>query len=302
LICNPDDMNYRGRFAPSPTGPLHIGSLVAAVASYLEAKTHDGEWLVRIEDLDPPREVAGAAADIVNTLAAHGFQWDGEIVYQSRRGPDYRAALAELQDAGLIYPCACSRKGIADSALSFDKSRVYPGTCRGGLLPGRDARAWRVRVPSDPIRFTDEVCGEQQQDLAQEVGDFVVLRADGEWAYQLAVVVDDHLQGITHIVRGEDLLDSTPRQVYLQRCLGYTTPVYAHVPVVVNARGEKLSKQTGATALDNAAPIANLSAALRHLNHAPPAQAQRSVAALWDWALENWRLSRIGKWAESATA
>jgi glutamyl-Q tRNA(Asp) synthetase len=293
-------MTYRGRFAPSPTGPLHIGSLVAAVASYLKAKCNKGEWLLRIEDLDPPREVPGAAEDMVKTLAAHGFQWDGEIVYQSQRSQAYRAAFEYLRQAGLVYPCACSRKEIADSAMSLDKGRVYPGTCKNGLASGREARAWRVRVAAGIIRFTDRLCGAQQQDLQRAVGDFVVLRADGEWAYQLAVVVDDYLQGITHVVRGQDLLDSTPRQIYLQRCLAYSTPIYAHVPVVTNALGEKLSKQTGATALDNSLPIDNLTSALTHLNHSPPTRARQSLAALWDWALENWQLSQTRRKKESA--
>ena len=295
-------MTYRGRFAPSPTGPLHIGSLVAAVASYLEARTRGGEWLVRIEDLDPPREVPGAAEDIIQALAIHGFVWDKEIVYQSQRGDRYRLAFEQLQAAGLIYPCGCSRKEIADSALSPDKGRVYPGTCRLGLAPGREPRAWRVRVPSESIRFNDGLYGEQQQNLAQEIGDFVVLRAAGEWAYQLAVVVDDYLQGISHVVRGQDLIDSTARQIHLQQSLGYRTPTYAHLPVVVNADGEKLSKQTGAKALDNSAPIANITVALTHLNHTPPVQAQKSLGALWGWALENWRLPRVRPHTRCMTA
>jgi glutamyl-Q tRNA(Asp) synthetase len=254
----------------------------------LEAKRNHGEWLLRIEDLDPPREVPGAAVSLVQTLTAHGFVWDGEIVYQSRRGELYRSAFEQLRENGLVYPCACSRKEIADPTLNLDKSRIYPGTCRDGLPEGRTARAWRLRATSDTVRFTDELCGEQRQDLIKDIGDFVILRADGAWAYQLAVVVDDHLQGITHVVRGQDLLDSTPRQIHVQRCLGYATPAYAHVPIVINSHGEKLSKQTGAKALDDSAPIENLAAALAHLNRVPSIHAQRSLESLWDWAVENW--------------
>jgi glutamyl-Q tRNA(Asp) synthetase len=242
--------NYRGRFAPSPTGPLHFGSLVAAVGSYFDAKANAGAWLLRIDDLDTPREVRGAKRQIVNALKDFGFAWDGEISYQGTRHAAYRAAFERLQRAGLVYPCACSRKEIADSTLRISalaaRSLIYPGTCRNGLPPGKTARAWRVRVPNETIVFEDRECGRITQNLAREVGDFVVHRADGSWAYQLAVVVDDADAGITDIVRGADLLDSTPRQIFLQRGLGLPTPSYLHLPVVVNEKGEKLSKQTGA--------------------------------------------------------
>jgi glutamyl-Q tRNA(Asp) synthetase len=260
---------YRGRFAPSPTGPLHFGSLVAAVGSYLDAKAHGGEWLLRVEDLDPPREMRGAARDIVDMLAAFGLDWDGGIVFQSNRHAAYRAAFDRLVAAGLVYPCACSRKEIADSALhhsgTADRALVYPGTCRDGLRQGRAPRAWRVRVSSEVIAFDDRLSGPIAQNLAQDAGDFVLLRAEGLWAYQLAVVVDDAEAGVTHVVRGADLIDSTPRQIFLQRCLGLPTPQYLHLPVVLGKNGEKLSKQTGAAALSMDEPAVVLRETFRFL-------------------------------------
>ncbi len=235
---------YRGRFAPSPTGPLHFGSLVAAVGSFLHARAQGGEWRVRIEDLDPPREVSGAADDILRTLDSFGLHWDGEVMYQSRRCETYEAALAQLKDAGVLYPCACTRREIADSSVSGLEGPVYPGTCRAGLAPGRVARAWRVRTDNRAIEFEDGLQGVIRSALEDDIGDFVVQRADGFFAYQLAVVVDDAAQGISEIVRGADLLDSTPRQIHLQRLLGLPTPGYLHLPIVLNANGEKLSKQT----------------------------------------------------------
>jgi glutamyl-Q tRNA(Asp) synthetase len=249
---------YIGRFAPSPTGPLHTGSLVAAMASYLDAKVHDGQWLVRIEDVDGDRNVAGADEHILASLQRCGMQWDGEVTWQSRRTGLYEQALRQLGE--LVYPCGCSRKEIADSQLSLTgkqaQALIYPGTCRRGLAPGKSARALRLKVPQSPhcaLAFDDRWAGPVSQDLTDEVGDFVIKRADGFWAYQLAVVVDDGAQGITDIVRGADLLDSTPRQLYLQQVLGLPQPTYLHVPVVVNELGEKLSKQTGAQAFDNGA-------------------------------------------------
>jgi len=237
---------YAGRFAPSPTGPLHFGSLVAALASWLDARAAGGRWSVRIEDLDAPRAQPGAVSQILRTLEGFGLGWDGEVSYQSARTGRYAAALAQL--AGRTYACGCSRREIADSSLGLaaDGAQIYPGTCRAGLPAGRAARAIRLDTRGQAIEFVDRVQGRQRQDLEREVGDFVLLRADGRFAYQLAVVVDDAEQGITDIVRGADLLDSTARQVFLQRLLGYEQPRYLHVPAAVNAAGEKLSKQTGA--------------------------------------------------------
>jgi len=253
-----DRTPYIGRFAPSPTGPLHIGSLVAAIASYLDAKVHHGQWLVRIEDVDGDRNVAGADEHILASLRRCGMQWDGDVTWQSQRTALYQQALQQLGE--LVYPCGCSRKEIADSQLSLTgrqaQALIYPGTCRHGLAPGKSARALRLKVPQSPhcvLQFDDRCAGPVSQDLTDEVGDFVIKRADGFWAYQLAVVVDDGAQGVTDIVRGADLLDSTPRQLYLQQVLGLPRPSYLHVPVVVNELGEKLSKQTGAQAFDNGA-------------------------------------------------
>jgi glutamyl-Q tRNA(Asp) synthetase len=280
---------YRGRFAPSPSGPLHFGSLVAALASYLDARAHGGEWILRIEDLDAPRVAAGATQDIIDTLSCHGFIRNGEVVRQSTRSDHYRNAWAILCAQGQCYPCACSRREIADSSLDPDRRQVYPGTCRNGLASGRPARAWRVRVPdAGSIAFTDRWVGDYAQTLATEVGDFVVGRTDGSWAYQLAVVVDDYLQGITHVVRGVDLLDSTARQIYLQTCLGYPRLSYLHVPVVLTTDGDKLSKQTGATALDKREPIRTLIEAIEFLGFAVPASASGSLGTYWDWAVAAW--------------
>ncbi|MFM0002707.1 tRNA glutamyl-Q(34) synthetase GluQRS [Paraburkholderia dipogonis] len=263
-------MTYRGRFAPSPTGPLHFGSLVSALASWLDARAHRGAWLVRVEDIDGPRTVPGAAKDILATLERFGMHADEPPVWQSTRTARYQQALEQLKAAGMIYPCGCTRKEIADSLLNAharNTTLAYPGTCRDGLH-GKPARAWRLRVPdgdSAVITFEDRWQGKQTQNLATEVGDFVLKRADDQWAYQLAVVVDDAEACITHIVRGADLMDSTARQIYLQRCLGVPTPEYLHVPVVTNEQGEKLSKQNGATALDIDKPLEALCAAAQHL-------------------------------------
>ena len=253
---------YVGRFAPSPTGPLHAGSLVAALASWLDARAHGGRWLVRLEDVDTPRCVPGAEALILAQLAACGLQPDEAPWRQSSRGAAYQAALQQLLDAGLAYPCACTRQEI-DAAWAAHgvvhqrhAERVYPGTCRGGLH-GRPARAWRFRAEG-VVHWYDRRLGPQHQDVAREVGDFVLRRADGLWAYQLAVVVDDAAQGITHVVRGEDLADNTARQILLQRALGVPTPHYLHTPLVLAADGHKLSKQNGARALDLADPVAAL--------------------------------------------
>jgi len=287
---------YIGRFAPSPTAPLHAGSLVAAMASYLDAKAHHGTWRVRIEDIDEARTASGAAQDILHTLKILGMHWDGEVVWQSRRKPLYQAAFTQLGTHA--YPCACSRKEIADSRLgtASDGAAIYPGICRHGLPAGKAPRALRLRVPDagDPasrIRFDDRWLGGVSQNLATEVGDFVLKRADGYWAYQLAVVVDDADQGITDVVRGADLLDSTARQIYLQRLLGYPTPRYLHVPVVVNSQGEKLSKQTGASRLDLDDPLQELHRAARFLEL--PADQAKSVEDFWQQAVPAW-VQRFG--------
>ena len=278
---------YVGRFAPSPTGPLHFGSLVAALASWIDARAAGGAWLVRIEDVDRPREIPGAADEILRQLAALGLAWDGEVVRQSERTAAYRAALAALEAAGATYPCGCTRREIGDSALAPDGARIYPGTCRGGLAPGKVARAIRVRTDATPVAFVDRVQGEQSQCIEREVGDFVLLRADGLFAYQLAVVVDDAAQGVTDVVRGADLLDSTARQIHLQRLLGLPTPAWLHVPVAVNAAGEKLSKQTGAAA----AATPDIPRALAFLGHEPPAGLGLREAL--EWARMHWNPARI---------
>ena len=282
--------SYVGRFAPSPTGPLHAGSLLAALASYLDAKTHDGKWLLRIEDLDAARTVDGADADIINTLAAFGMHADGQIVWQSHRKDCYAAAFAQL--CSLTYPCSCSRKEIADSQLGIaaDGAVIYPGTCRNGLAAGRLARAWRLRVPDAGacIQFTDRWQGHISEDLALDVGDFVLKRADGFWAYQLAVVVDDAQQGITDVVRGADLLGSTTRQIYLQQQLQLPTPRYCHVPVVTNTAGEKLSKQTGAEPLNRAQPLDALTNAANGLGLEIKKASVKSMPDFWRQALQAW--------------
>jgi glutamyl-Q tRNA(Asp) synthetase len=256
---------YVGRFAPSPTGPLHFGSLVAALASYLEARAAQGKWLLRMEDLDAPREQPGAADEILRALERLGFEWDGPVLRQGTRLERYRAVLEDLRRRGFAYPCGCSRKELEDSALAIDGARIYPGTCRQGLAPGRSARALRLRTHAAPIAFLDRVQGEIEQRVEREVGDFVLQRADGIYAYQLAVVVDDLDQGVTEVVRGADLLDSTARQIHLQRILGAPQLRYAHVPVAVNVAGEKLSKQTGAAPLDLADPKREIARARRFL-------------------------------------
>ena len=287
---------YIGRFAPSPTGPLHAGSLVAALASWLDARHHGGLWQVRIEDVDTPRCVAGADDIILKQLADCGLLPNSEVLYQSTREAAYQNALESLVTKGWAYACACSRKDIEDAQGERPRhsAAVYPGTCREGLK-GKAARAWRLNVQKvmadlalpTPWVWQDRWLGRQQQDVAQEVGDFVLKRADGLWAYQLAVVVDDAFQGITHVVRGADLADNTPRQMLLQQALGLPTPTYMHTPLVLGADGEKLSKQNGAQALDLSSPSAALNAAAKVLGL--PAFEGRCEQALTHWAaLEIW--------------
>jgi glutamyl-Q tRNA(Asp) synthetase len=289
--------HYVGRFAPSPTGPLHFGSLLAALASWLDARAAGGRWLLRIEDLDKPREQPGAVDAILAQLDAFGLHWDGPVVYQSARSGLYRAALERLERAGMTYWCGCSRREIADSALTYgsaggpvlspDGARVYPGTCRQGLRQGSKPRAIRVRTGPEPVRFADRLQGAIEQSVEREVGDFILQRADGVVAYQLAVVVDDAEQGVTDVVRGDDLLDSTARQIHLQRLLGVPLPRYLHIPVAVTASGDKLSKQTQAP---NADP-ADLARALAFLGMRPPREL--APRELLGWALGGWNATRI---------
>ena len=275
----------KGRFAPSPTGPLHFGSLVAAVASFVDARAAGGHWLVRIEDVDTPRTVIGAADTILRSLEAHGLHWDGPVMVQSKRSDAYGEALARLGAA--IYPCGCSRRDVLGR---------YPGTCRTGVADARKASALRLRVPHNrPIAFTDRLRGVITEALDQTCGDFVLRRADGIYAYQLAVVVDDAAQGITDVVRGSDLLDSTARQVYLYEALGASPiPRYLHLPIVCDPSGVKLSKQTGAPALDDADASGSLWRALEFLNQSPPLELRRdSPQALLAWAIRNWKWSAL---------
>lgn len=283
-------MSYRGRFAPSPTGPLHFGSLVAAVASFLDARAAGGEWLVRIEDVDEGRTVPGAAEEILRTLESLGLAWDGEVAWQSRRKDLYERALRQLRAQGVLYRCKCSRKEVADSALQGPEGGVYPGTCRALAVGEEVPAAVRILAADVEIAFVDRVQGAISHNIAREIGDFVVKRRDGLHAYQLAVVVDDAEQGITDVVRGADLLWSTPRQIALQRRLGLPTPRYMHVPVATNARGEKLSKQTLAPAIA-AGDRAALLAALEFLGQ--PAADAGSPEAILARAARDWQPSAI---------
>ena len=270
------------------------------MASFLEARCRSGQWLVRVEDIDPPREQPGASDEILAALEAHGFEWDGPVTWQSDSREAHEQAIESLREAGMAYPCACSRRDLADAPRG-PLGIIYPGTCRNGC--DASEYALRVRTDAEPIEFVDRLQGHQAQSLESESGDFVILRRDGLIAYQLAVVVDDHLQGITDIVRGIDLLDSTPRQIWLQRLLGYATPGYCHVPVAINDRGQKLSKSHGATgvALDTAG--ANLFEALELLGQQPPADLESGpISSIWEWSLENWDISVLSGIAEIPAA
>lgn len=280
---------YRGRFAPSPTGPLHFGSLVAAIGSYLDARHHQGEWLLRVEDIDPPREVAGATDDILRTLEQLQLTWDGPVSYQSRRIRLYEEALNKLQQGGHLYDCGCTRKEIADDAIQTDSGGIYPGTCRNGLPAGRSPRSVRVRVDDTGICVPDRLQGSLNQRLQTDAGDFVVRRADRLIAYQLAVVVDDADQGINHVVRGSDLLESTPRQVYLQQLLGLPTPSYLHLPIATDANNAKLSKQGFAQPISVDGNHQAVLDALRFLRQPLPESPQDArLDELWQWAAEHW--------------
>ncbi len=298
---------YIGRFAPSPTGPLHFGSLVAAVASYCDAKAHHGKWLVRMEDLDKPREMPGAADDILHTLEAFGLAWDGKIIYQSTRDAYYEATFEQLKQH--TYPCICTRKEIADSSHKMGiEGAIYPKKCYRKIAnlstsnfnasaSHIDTSSQRINVDdAGLIAFKDAIQGDNSQQLAHDIGDFILKRKDGFFAYQLAVVVDDAAQGVTHIVRGADLLDSTPRQIYLQQLLDAQTPHYAHVPVVTNPLGEKLSKQTLAQALDASRANIVLLEALSFLGQNPPPEIKNATLdEVWRWAITNWQLENVPK-------
>jgi glutamyl-Q tRNA(Asp) synthetase len=285
---------YRGRFAPSPTGPLHFGSLVAAIGSYLDARHHQGEWLLRVEDIDPPREVAGATDEILRTLEQLRMEWDGPVIYQSKRTRLYEDALDSLQQQGHLYHCGCSRREIADSAIHTRAGAIYPGTCRNGLPAGRSPRSVRVRVQTAEITLQDRIQADLHQQLETDTGDFIVRRADQLIAYQLAVVVDDADQGINQVVRGSDLIESTPRQIYLQQLLDLSTPAYLHLPVAIDANDAKLSKQTLAPAITVDDRNQAVLDALRFLNQALPDSPQdASLDELWQWAAEHWDTGAI---------
>jgi len=277
---------YRGRFAPSPSGPLHFGSLVAAVGSYLQARSVEGIWLVRIDDVDTPRTVNGASDNILHTLEALKLFWDNDVIYQSRRAANYKDALDSLSASQITFNCACTRKELA--------GRVYPGTCRNGVPTNKQARSVRVAVDAGVISFHDKVQGHHAQNLSRDVGDFVIRRGDGEIAYHLATVVDDAFDGITEIVRGSDLLDSTPRQILLQRLLHLPTPVYAHLPIAVNGAGAKLSKQNHAPALDSKNLASSAFRALQFLGQSPPRDLLgERPDVLWTWGVDNWRVKSV---------
>lgn len=296
--------DYIGRFAPSPTGPLHFGSLVAALASYLDARAHGGRWLLRMEDLDPPREMPGASDAILTGLEAHGLLWDGPVMYQSQRGEAYEAALEYLDSKHLLYPCFCSRKSVAAAG------GIYPGTCRrdypGSALAaaGKADRPAALRLKSShlppglssTVEFQDLIFGHQRRDLAKEVGDFIVRRKDRLFAYQLAVVVDDRDQGITDVIRGSDLLDSTAQQIFLFRLLNSPVPRYGHLPVAVDHYGQKLSKQQGAPSLETRRAADNLLRGLEFLGQKPPVELKGAACReILDWSIGHWDRGRIAR-------
>ena len=281
--------NYIGRFAPSPTGPVHLGTLIAAVGSYLQAKKNDGKWLIRMEDVDTTRTVRGSDSEIFHTLEAFGFEWNGEILYQSKQTEHYEYALEQLKSLSLVFPCLCSRKQLANS-----NSQIYPGACRSRQLPETGEHALRILAQDITIEFNDIVMGKQSQNMEQQCGDFVIKRRDGLFAYQLAVVVDDALQNITEIVRGSDLLDSTPRQIYLQQLLAYPTPDYCHIPLAVDSDGNKISKSEGATKVDIKNREKLMCDVLDFLGQAPPADLSASnINDIWSWAEEHWDVTHV---------
>jgi len=285
---------YRGRFAPSPSGPLHFGSLIAATASYLDCKANNGKFIVRIEDLDPPREVKGSDLQIIKTLECYGFEWDEPIVYQSQRFEHYEQALDTLQQQNLIYRCQCTRKHLRANAAQGPLGTIYPNTCRHTNLTQANNRATRIKVNQDIIELNDPIFGSVKQNLITELGDFIIRRSDQWFAYQFAVVVDDGLQNISHIIRGRDLLNSTPRQIYLQKLLGLPTPQYLHLPLAINQDQTKLSKQTSATPISNTDIVPTLFQCLKFLGQSPPkALAHESLEQLWLWAIKHWQTKLI---------
>ena len=290
--------SYRGRFAPSPTGPLHFGSLIAAVGSFADARAHGGRWLVRMEDLDRVREARGAADDILRTLDAFGLPWDEPVLYQSRRSAVYQDALLTLRARDLTYACGCSRREIAAAGRAGAEGPIYPGTCRDGLPPGRAPRSERLRIDSARISIDDRIQGRFTQDIAADVGDFVLRRADGLHAYQLAVVVDDAEQHIDQIVRGADLLASAPRQRLLQRLLGLPEPAYAHLPLALDTDGRKLSKSLASRPVDRSDPLPALLAAWQFLGQQPPSELPLTIAEFWAWAVPAWSTEHIPRYRQ----
>jgi glutamyl-Q tRNA(Asp) synthetase len=280
---------YIGRFAPSPTGQVHFGTLLAAVGSYLQAKENNGKWLIRMEDVDTTRKVSGADKDILDTLEAFGFNWDGDVLYQSSQTEHYQQALQQLRASSLLYPCLCSRKQLTKSS-----NDIYPGNCQTRTFPEAQDHAVRLRAKEINIAFDDAVMGLQKQDIKTQCGDFIIKRRDGLFAYQLAVVVDDALQGITEIVRGSDLLDSTPRQIYLQKLLGYTTPTYCHLPLAVDKQGNKISKSEAGTKVNIKDKERLLCNVLEFLGQQPPLDlADSNIDDIWSWAITHWSLTNI---------
>ncbi|UCH48754.1 MAG: tRNA glutamyl-Q(34) synthetase GluQRS [Betaproteobacteria bacterium] len=286
---------YRGRFAPTPSGPLHFGSMIAAIGSFCDARASGGSWLVRIDDIDTPRVVPGVADDILRTLEAFTLEWDGRAVYESQNRDAFHGALHSLRTAGHVFACSCSRREISEAGVAGPEGRVYPGTCRHGLRPGGSVRSLRLRVEEESATgFADALQGPISQDLSAEVGDFVVYRSDSIFSYHLACVVGDAHQSITHVVRGADLIGSTPRQIYLQRLLNLPTPCYLHLPVATNSHGEKLSKQTRATPVDPARAGQTIYAVLAFLGQQPPAElANWSARDAMEWAVNSWRRENL---------
>ena len=286
---NHKSQSYIGRFAPAPTGPVHFGTLIAAVGSYLQAKKNQGKWLLRMEDVDITRKVDGADTDILHTLESFGFEWDGAIIYQSRQTEYYEQALEQLVSESMIFPCTCSRKKLAET-----NSNIYPGFCRSARLPVKSEHALRVLADNINIEFNDAVMGSQIQNIEQQCGDFIIRRRDDLFAYQLAVVVDDALQNVTEVVRGADLLDSTARQIYLQQLLHYPTPDYCHLPLAVDAAGNKISKSEGAAKIDLKNKEKTLIDVLNFLGQQVPAELLKSnLEDIWMWAIINWNIKQV---------